>query len=131
MGMHVLVTGAGGFSGAQTVRALLARGHEVTAAVSPTSERLLHNVGQHGEPRIIAGDLAGDMELPRRLDAVVHVAGRSPGPAVTVDDFVRDNVVATARLVSHAKRSGVRRFLFFSSLSVYGRIADRVVEEAP
>jgi UDP-glucose 4-epimerase len=87
-------------------------------------------VEQLGDLAIIGGDLAGDISLPPRLDALVHAAARSPGEGVTVEQIVRDNVTATHRLVTHAKRAGVQTTIFFSSLSVYGQIRVSVVDES-
>jgi UDP-glucose 4-epimerase len=128
--MHVLVTGAGGFSGAEVALGLLARGHQVTAVVRSGRGRLPENAAGLGDLMVITGDLATDLALPAKIDAIVHAAGRSPGPGVTAEDLIRDNVVATERLVRHARNSGVRTFILFSSLSVYGRIESPVVDEA-
>lgn len=127
--MHVLVTGAGGFSGAEAVRELLTRGHRVTAVVRSGRGRLPEPAGLAGELAVIAGDLSGDLALPTYIDAIVHAAGRSPGPGVTTEEIVRDNVRATQRLVAHARNSGVRKLVLFSTLSVYGRITTSVVDE--
>jgi UDP-glucose 4-epimerase len=128
--MHLLVTGAGGFVGAEMVLALLARGHRITAAVGSGRGRLPQNAERLGVLKIVSGDLSIDMRLPDSIDAVVHAAARSIWPGVTVAAMVRDNVGATARLISHARRSGVKRFIFLSSLSVYGKISVSVVDEA-
>lgn len=128
--MHVLVTGAGGFSGAEATVALLEHGHQVTACVGSTRGRLPQGVEQLGKLNIIAGDLAGSLELPSKVDAIVHAAARSPAAEVTTDDLLRDNVFATQRLVKYAKQTGVRTFIYFSSLSIYGRIETPIVDEA-
>jgi len=127
--MHVLVTGAGGFSGAAVTLGLLAGGHRVTAVVRSGRGRLPENAGQVGDLTLITCDLATGLGLPAKIDAIVHAAGRSPGLGVTADDLLRDNVTATERLVRHARSTGVRKFVLFSSLSVYGRIETPVVDE--
>ena len=126
--MHVLVTGAAGLTGSEIVRHLLRHGHRVTAVVGTTHGRLSGHA-LHGEFQVLQGDLASDLDLPNRLDAVVHAAARSPGPAVGAAQIVHDNVVATLALVDHAKRAGAKTFVFLSSLSVYGRIQEPVVDE--
>jgi UDP-glucose 4-epimerase len=127
--MRVLVTGAGGFSGAEVVLGLLAGGHRVTAVVKSGRGRRPEHATHGGCLEVITGDLSKDLVLPAKIDAIVHGAGRSPGSGVTTDDLVRDNVTATERLVRHARASGVRKFVLFSSLSVYGRIETPVVDE--
>jgi len=125
--MHVVVTGAAGFSGAHIVRALLGRGHTVTAVIRSTRPQDL--AGAQGHLAVLSGDLAGEIALPSKADAVVHAAARSPAPGVTDEQMMRDNVRATERLVAYAKRADVRTFVFLSSLSVHGRIEASVVDE--
>lgn len=127
--MHILITGAGGFSGAQLATALLARGHRITAVTGSGRGRLPAEAEQLGQLNVIRGDLAGDLVLPDKIDAIVHAAARPPSPAATTDDLMHDNVLATRKLVLHARQSGVRKFVYFSSVSVYGRIESPVVDE--
>ena len=73
---------------------------------------------------IDAGQLAGP------FDAIVHIAATSPAPGVDVATLVRDNIDASFALIEAARRWGTSRFIFFSSLSYYGRIEQDVVDEA-
>ncbi len=132
--MHVLVTGAGGFSGAEVVLALLARGHRVTAVAGSTRGCLPEGAERLGSLRVIAGDVSGDLALPAEVDVIVHAAGRSDSsgggdPGTTIDDMVRDNVLSTLRLVKHARLSHVRKFIYFSTVSICGRIETAVIDE--
>ncbi|SDF57855.1 NAD-dependent epimerase/dehydratase family protein [Thalassobaculum litoreum] len=120
--MRVLVTGAAGFTGRAIARWLAALGHEVIAhwRTSPLPDDLI-------EGETWQADLAGDAPLPVRLDAIVHAAASSPstGAAGTVPAsvLIRDNAQATARLAA----ADVGVFVYLSSLSVHGTIADPVV----
>jgi nucleoside-diphosphate-sugar epimerase len=125
--MRVLVTGAAGFSGRSITDALVEAGHEVSALVHTNA---LDASRWNAKTSVLSGDLAGNVRLPTKLDAVVHAAARSPAPGVTADDMVASNVAGTERLVKHAARSGVRTFVFLSSLSVYGTIDASVVDES-
>lgn len=127
--MHVLVTGAGGFSGAEITSALLRCGHHVTACVGSALGRLAPDVEKHGRLTIITGDLAGSIRLPARVEAIVHTAARSPLAGVTTDNLVRDNVFVTQRLIKYAKEAGAHTFIYFSSLSIYGQIDASIVDE--
>lgn len=127
--MHVLVTGAGGFSGSAVVNALMHDGYKVTAAFGPSATRSMVEPRRRQGMDILVGDLAGGLLLPDPLDAIIHTAARSPAPGTTDEQFVRSNVDASRRLVEHAKRSGVRKFVYLSSLSIYGRVASPVVDE--
>jgi len=127
-GMQVLVTGAGGFSGSTIAVRLAERGHRVTACVGSGPGRLDPEAIRSGRIATIQGDLASGLELPSRIDAVVHAAARSPAPGVTDNTILRDNIDATRRLVEHAVRASVQTFVYLSSLSVYGRIDASTVD---
>jgi uncharacterized protein YbjT (DUF2867 family) len=66
----------------------------------------------------IAGSLGDAAALDRLVtgtDAVIHIAGltNTPDPA----EFEAANVTGTAAMLDAAKRAGVKRFIFLSSLS--------------
>ena len=127
--VSVLVTGASGFSGSAATMALLAAGHHVTAVLGSRRGRLPEDAEKRGRLEVLTGDLSRELPLPRKLDVIVHAAAQSPAPGVTGADLTRSNVLATQRLVDKAKGSGVRKFIYLSSLSVYGRILAPVVNE--
>ena len=136
--MRVTVTGGAGYIGACATRELLAAGHEVTVLDS-----LLH--GQ--EPvaaaleaagaRLVRGDVRDAAARAAALDgaeAVVHLAAIVGDPACAADPEVSHavNVEGTRALVEAA--AGVERFVFASTCSNYGRMADPLVpvdETAP
>jgi nucleoside-diphosphate-sugar epimerase len=128
--MNVLVTGAAGFIGSRLVAALVSQGHQVTATVSSRQEYLATLSPCLGRLNLIHGDLASELQLPDDLDAVIHAAARSAWPGVTASSIVKSNVLATEKLIRHAKTTGVRRFIFLSSLSVYGQVSSPIVDEA-
>lgn len=126
---HVLVTGAGGFSGSSLVEALLERNHDVSAVMRRSHGKLPPVSGGNKRLNVITADLAQPSFLPERVDAIVHTAATSPGPGVSVADMVRDNVIATTQLSAYARLCGAGRVVFFSSLSIYGRIRQPQVDE--
>lgn len=130
--MRVLVTGAGGFSGANVVSALLAAGHEVVAVASRNGKGRLRLDPAIPGLRVLFGDLAEDVALPGGMEAVIHTAAVSPGPGVQASgaDFIWNNAEATRRLVLWARDNGVRKIVYFSSMSVFGRINSPVVDES-
>jgi len=124
---RVLVTGAGGFVGSHVVSELLAAGARVKALVrnEASAEELLIRLDPRYSVQIAIGSLGDDAiepDLVAGSDVVVHAAGTLRGAASTL---VRQNVIATRRLVRAALRGGVRRFVLVSSMSVYGTAALR------
>jgi UDP-glucose 4-epimerase len=123
--MHVLVTGAGGYSGGAVLKQLLDAGHQVTALTGASAGR----IGAAPGLTVHAGDLAGDAPLPKDADAILHLAARSPYHRLPTAELIRQNVLGTARLVRHAQASGIGRLLFCSSISVYGDVTQPEVDE--
>jgi UDP-glucose 4-epimerase len=128
-----LVTGVAGFIGAAVAAALLRQGHEVTG-LDNLSTGFCDNIPPGVE--FFEGNCQDDMLYTkilagRRFDAVLHIAGQSSGE-VSFDDpasDLRTNTESTLRLLTFALRSGCRRFLYASSMSVYGLQPDAPVRE--
>jgi nucleoside-diphosphate-sugar epimerase len=121
--MHILVTGANGFLGAHAAARLAADGYDVRATARQPLD-------WYANPRIevMAADLATDelAALVADCDAVVHCAARA-SPWGPREQFLRDNVQATQRLVTAAVASGrIRRFVHISSPSIYFRYRDQL-----
>lgn len=129
---RVLVTGAAGFSGRTIARRLVAAGCEVLAhrRSTPLPDDLAASAAVTDWP----GDLAELDALPGGVDAVVHAAATSTptgrADAVPADVLIRDNALASARLVAAARAAGVGRFVYLSSLSVHGTVRERSLDAA-
>ena len=127
--MGVLLTGAAGLIG-MAVRPLLeSRGHRVI----PTDVTSFgHDVpGLHP---VALDDLPALERLASAhgVDAIVH-CGAISGPMMAVGEplrLVAVNIDATAALLDLARRHGMRRFVFSSSISVYGSVGQAVITEA-
>ena len=131
MSARTLVTGGAGYLGATLVAELLDQGTAVRVLDSlsvGTGSSLLHLWGREGF-EFVAGDVRD--ETARRaaldgVDVVVHLAAVVGDPACARDpDSARAvNLDATRALLGEAKAVGVGRFVFASTCSNYGRLAD-------
>ncbi|MBS0483392.1 MAG: NAD(P)-dependent oxidoreductase [Proteobacteria bacterium] len=127
----VLVTGAGGFVGAATVRAALAAGHRVTAMVrKPGATRL---IGMTGDLTVRAVDLSNSAAVATalgqaRADVVIHTAWEGIGGPSRAGDIQFENIRTTLALVDAAIAAGARKFVGFGSQAEYGRFDRRVTE---
>jgi dihydroflavonol-4-reductase len=131
--MKVFLTGATGFVGSHVARALADEGADLRMLVRKTSN-LAHIEGITGET--VLGDLARPESFASALaccDAVVHVAADYrlwiPDPAA----MYRANVDGTRDLLRLARESGVRRFVYTSSVATMHFRTDGIVinEDTP
>jgi len=114
MGMRVLVTGAGGGLGRETVLRLHEQGHVVRA----------HDRVEVPGPadEIVIGELRDTdlTELMTGLDAVVHAAALPSPGAGTEDEVFTNNVNAAYQVLYAAGRANIGRIVYISSLSALG-----------
>ena len=121
--MNILVTGGTGFVG--------------TSLIKTIDEQGLHNVcvstrqrGRAGSERVrfaTVEEIGLQTEwypLLSGIEAVIHLAARvhvmHDRASDPLEEFRRVNVNATVRLAQHAAASGVKRFVFVSSIKVNG-----------
>lgn len=138
----VLVTGAAGFIGSHLCEALLARGRQVLGIDSFTDyyaraakESNLTKSLAHPRFRLVEADLV-DVDLPRLLDGVdliYHLAGQ-PGVRGSwgsqFEVYVRNNILATQRLLEASLAAGKIPLVYASSSSVYGNRPEMPLQES-
>jgi UDP-glucuronate 4-epimerase len=130
--MRILVTGGAGFIGSHLVEKLLAAGHGVL---------ILDDFNDFYDPQIKRANIAGfakDVTVwhvdlrdgaavrslfhREKVDAIAHLAARAGvRPSIQLPQLYYDtNVSGTLHLLEAARLTGVERFVFASSSSVYG-----------
>jgi len=124
--MRIALTGASGFIGSAAARAIHAAGHEVTAMVRPSSptEHISSIV-----TRFVRGDQKDPAIWPEFLegaDAVIHNAlDRDALRSGDVAAVIDASVAASVGLLDEARRRGVGRFVFVSSVATHHDIRPR------
>jgi nucleoside-diphosphate-sugar epimerase len=122
---RILITGATGFVGRALVP-VLQRQHEVLAAI--------RRGGSPGLPSGVAWHKVGEIgpetdwsTALRDVDAIVHLAAHVHQSDATADpaDFHRINSAGTRHLAEAARRAGVARLVFLSSVKVNGEATGR------
>lgn len=131
--MRVLVTGNRGYIGAVLSPILGRAGHDVIGldvdlyrdcgyapgGVLPDTPTITKDVRD-----VVCSDLEG-------FDAIIHLAALSNDPLGNLNESVTYSINhhASVRLAQVAKAAGVKRFLFASSCSNYGRAGEGMVDE--
>ena len=135
---QVLVTGGAGYVGAVLVPKLLSKGYRVKVLD-------LYIYGDHvldavrGDPKLeqVKGDIRDRGLLQRTVsgcDAVIHLACISNDPSFELDPELGKSINYDAffDLVDVSKDSGVHRFVYASTSSVYGiKDEENVTEDLP
>ncbi len=118
--MLALVTGATGFLGSHVARVLAAQGAQLRLLVRPTSD--LRNIED-----LNAEHVQGDLRDPASIDnalagceAVFHVAADYRLWVRDPEQMYRSNVEGTRSLLEAARKQGVRRVVYTSSVATMG-----------
>ncbi|MCL2876477.1 MAG: NAD-dependent epimerase/dehydratase family protein [Betaproteobacteria bacterium] len=126
--MKCLVTGANGFIGTHLVRYLLDAGHEVRAVdcsepVGIIADQRLENirVTQSADDSVSWQAVCQDVEVIFHLAGRAHRGNDSSLSAHSI--YFRDNLEVTRVLAEAAREARVRRFVFVSSVGVYGTVS--------
>jgi len=132
---NVLVTGGGGYVGAVLIPKLLEHGYGVRVLdLFIYGEQVFDNVKENPNLELYKGDIR-DQSLLRKIlpgcDAVVHLACISNDPSFELDPELGKsiNYDAFIPLVDISSESGVKRFIYASSSSVYGVKEEKNVTE--
>ena len=116
----VLVTGATGFVGKALTIALVSKGFDVTAVVRNPKNKLPLEVKQ-----VIVSDISGlEEDALKNIDCIIHLVARvhvmKEHATNSRKEYRKSNTDATLRLAKQASKSGVKRFIFLSSIKVNG-----------
>jgi nucleoside-diphosphate-sugar epimerase len=126
MNNSILVTGGAGYVGAVLVPELLKRGYRVKVLdLYLYGEEVLEGVKDHPNLEQIKGDIRDTSLLQSSVsgcDSVIHLACISNDPSFELNPELGKsiNFDAFTPLVEISKSSGVKRFIYASSSSVYG-----------
>ena len=132
MHKNILITGGAGYVGAVLVPKMLSRGYNVTVLdLMIYGENVLPN---HKNLKKVKGDIRNKKLLKEVLpghDVVIHLACISNDPSFELDPQLGKsiNLDAFRPLVDISTSSGVKRFIYASSSSVYGIKKEKNVSE--
>jgi nucleoside-diphosphate-sugar epimerase len=118
--MSILLTGASGFIG-QNLKSIKSERYRCVvradSLANSDDQFVINDMDRHTE---WAGAFNG-------CEAVIHLAGLAHSNSFSESDFQRVNVDGTLKLATAAAKSGVKRFVFVSSIGVNGAFSsDRI-----
>lgn len=131
--MKFLVTGANGFVGNALCKLLFKeKANTVTAVVRGEPQQEILNTRICKVDSLISGfDLSGELA---NIDCVVHLAARAHKLNDTTSDPLQQfrdiNVSGTLLLAQQAAKAGVARFVYVSSVGVYGNSSEAPFDES-
>ncbi|MEM1217357.1 MAG: NAD(P)-dependent oxidoreductase [Bacteroidota bacterium] len=126
----ILVTGAAGYIGSVLVRQLLDKGYNVRALDSlKWGGDALYDVVQHPSFDFMKGDVRDNDTVEKAVagvDGIVHLAAIVGDPACKKfsDEANETNWNGSVNLFEKAEAAGVKRFIFASTCSNYGKMTD-------
>lgn len=135
--MRVMVTGATGYVGAHSTKALVDAGHRVRLLVrDPAKARaVLRSVGVAGRLDCVTGDMTDEAAVLRALDGcdgVLHCAAVVSTEASRATEMLRANPRGAEMVVGHAVRRGLDPVVHVSSIAALLRPGvEQLTEDLP
>lgn len=138
--MNVLITGGAGYIGTGLINRLVSTSDIEKVIIYDNLSRENYSFFLGGglnntfKLSFVEGDILDSRKLRKHLkdvDAVIHLAARVTTPFANIDShfFEQVNHWGTAELVYALEESGVKRMIYLSSTSVYGRSKELATEE--
>lgn len=129
--MKVLVTGSTGFVGTIMVPMLIKEGFEVVGLDTDLYRYCTYGDIQVEPPMILKDIRDVTKDDLKGFDAIVHLAGLSNDPLGNLNPNLTYDInhKASVDIAEMGKAVGVKRYLFASSCSMYGKAGDDVLDE--
>jgi dihydroflavonol-4-reductase len=127
--LKAFVTGATGFLGSHVARVLAEQGAELRLLIRPTSnlKNLEGLLSQSTKAETAVGDLRDAASLEKAMsgcDTVFHVAADYRLWVRDPDEMYRSNVGGTRAILEAARKQGIRRVVYTSSVATMGFTSD-------
>jgi nucleoside-diphosphate-sugar epimerase len=131
---NVLLVGGAGYIGSALLPMLLKKGYHVRLLdLFLYGAEAIRDYLHHPRLEIMRADFRHVdkvVEATKNMDAVIHLGAIVGDPACALDEdlTIEVNLMATRTIAEVAKGSGVSRFIFASTCSVYGA-CDQILDE--
>ena len=130
--MKIVITGASGYIGSRLCLFLSEKGHDITAVCSskiPQQKGWTEKVKQ-----FIVGDIRDEVIIEKisnlKADVIIHLVSLDHHDSEKKPSFVSEiNVQPTWNLLDACTSKGLKKFIYFSTIHVYGKNQDGFVYE--
>lgn len=133
--MIVLITGIDGYIGTILGQVLIKRGHDIVGLDTGFyKEKWLYDSHRKTPPVIIKDVRNTTLDDLKGIEAVVHMAELSNDPLAlhSKENTYKINYEGSVNFAKLCKKAGVKRFIYTSSCSIYGKTnTEFVTEKSP
>ena len=129
----ILITGANGYLGAQLSQHLASQGHQITALCFPEAPN--DPIWCHAMDEVLVGSVAEDSTIEmlqkRSFDAIIHLVSldHHQSQSFALEQVLKINVQPSWALLNAFAGKGLKTFLFFSTIHVYGALPPKSIDE--
>jgi len=129
----ILITGANGYLGAQISLHLANHGAQITALCYPEAPN--DPVWCHAMDEVLVGSIADVfvMEIlkKRSFDSIIHLVSldHHQSESLPLEEVLKINVQPCWALLNAFSKKGLKSFLLFSTIHVYGSLPFQVIDE--
>ncbi len=124
--MKILIVGNTGFIGGFLTQRLIDNSHQVIG-LDVKLPKSGENSYQFMQGSVL--NTADIMKAASGADAIISLAAKHHDFGVSQDDFFRVNVQGTKNILDCASRLGIKKFIFYSTVAVYGNHKAYTTEE--
>lgn len=123
--MKIFITGSGTLIGNNIANYLLKKGHFIFASYNKSKPKNLMN---YKNCKLIKVNLEKKIKFKKNLDVLIHCASKIPNDKINKKNF-NANIKMTNNLMALCKQINCKRIIYLSTMSVYGAIKSRIVNE--
>jgi len=124
----ILITGNAGFIGKNITAALLSKGEFIRGLdIRPRKDQV--KGFEQIEGNILDSSIVGKAFLG--IHTIIHLAAEHKDFGIAESDYFRVNEQGTKNLLEEASKAGIKKFIFYSSVAVYGDQTATTEETTP
>jgi UDP-glucose 4-epimerase len=128
--MKIIITGANGYIGARLCQYLSAKAHDIIAVCYPLIPKV--DYWCRNFYKVMCGDIRKQKTIEQiadlKADAIIHLISLDHYDSEKDLHFVSEiNVLPTWNLLKECTKTGLKKFIYFSTIHVYGNLDDAII----